>query len=518
MQKAESIDYRLLYEKQLALTTELQFRINELTHQLDQFKKMIFGSKSERFIPSGPGVTQGLLFGMEKQGETCSITDTKEVTYIKTKVANTPPINHLGRMKLPAHLRREIITIEPDEDITGYKKIGEEITEELECTPAELYVNRYVRPRYLCIAKENSTDEADNNDEDNIKRIVIGEMPLRPIHKCIAGPGLLAQITVDKYVDHLPLNRQLQRFSREGVNLPVSTITGWIAGVCDLIRPVWEALMYLVLEAGYLHADETTIRVLDKSKKGKTHQGYFWVYGDSINELVLFDYQKGRDRDGPEGILANFKGYLQTDGYEVYEHFDKKPDITQLCCMAHARRKFHEALDNDRARAEYALTQIKLLYDIERKIKAFTYDKRKEVRQREAVTILEQLSKWMQEEYIKVPPKSTIGSALAYSLNRWDKLKIYTTDGRLCIDNNPVERSIRPVTLGRKNYLFCGSHQAAKRTAMLYSLLGTCKLHNVNPYEWIKDVITRLPTHPADRMEELLPHIWCKQRSDTLSV
>lgn len=513
-----SIDYKLLYEQQLPIIAGLEFKVSALTHQLEQLRKMIFGSKSERFIPSTAGVTQGVLFDMEQQGETCSVIDTKEVSYLKTKVTKTPPAAHPGRMKLPEHLRREIITIEPKEDVTACKKIGEEITEELEYLPGELYVNQYVRPKYICpVKEEDAAKETREDDEDNTNKIVIAEMPVRPLHKCIAGPGLLTQVVIDKYADHLPLNRQLGRFSRSGVNLPISTITGWVSGICELIKPVWEALLLLVLNAGYIHVDETTIKVLDKSKKGKTHLGYFWVYTDSIHGLAYFDYQPGRGREGPTEILKNFKGYIQTDGYEVYEQFDKRADITQLCCLAHARRKFHEALDNDKARSEYALTQMKILYDIERECKGFTDEARKEIRQQKAVPVLNGLGQWMQDEYVKVLPKSAIGLALAYSLRRWDKLKIYTTDGKLCIDNNPVERSIRPITLGRKNYLFCGSHEAAKRAGMLYSLLGTCKMHDVNPYEWLKDVITKLPTHPKNKINELLPHIWCQQRSGELA-
>lgn len=522
-----SIDYKLLYEQQLPLIGELEFKVSALTHQLEQLKKMIFGSKSERFIPSTPGVTQGVLFEEEPTGgEACSVTATKEVSYLKTKMTKEVPAAHPGRMKLPEHLRREIIRVEPKEDVSRCKKIGEEVTEELECTPLELFVKQYVRPKYIYSIKEEvATEEGDKGnkgkEEDTTNKIVIAEMPVRPLHKCIAGPGLLTQVVIDKYVDHLPLNRQLGRFSRSGVNLPISTITGWVSGVCELIKPVWEALLLFVLNAGYIHVDETTIKVLDKSKKGNAstgsaHLGYFWVYTDSIHGLAYFDYQPGRGREGPEEILKDFKGYIQTDGYEVYEQFDKRADITQLCCMAHARRKFHEALDNDKARSEYALTQMKLLYDIERECKGFIHEKRKGIRQQRSVPILNELGKWMQEEYIKVPPKSVIGLALAYSLNRWDKLKIYTTDGKLCIDNNPVERNIRPITLGRKNYLFCGSHEAAKRAGILYSLLGTCKMHDVNPFEWLKDVITKLPTHPKDQMNELLPHIWHQQRSPEL--
>ena len=209
-------------------------------------------------------------------------------------------------------------------------------------------------------------------------------------------------------------------------------------------------------------------------------------------------------------VLKDFKGYLQTDGYAVYDFFKEEKDITVLHCMAHARRMFFEAKDNDKAVAEYALEQIGLLYNIERNAKEQQLDGEQtgQLRQTEAVPVLESLGKWMKETYLQVLPKSAIGKALGYSIARWGELMLYTTYGKLNIDNNPVENSIRPVAIGRKNYLFAGSHEAAKRSAMLYSLMGTCKLHDINPFIWLRDVLQRIATHPISKIEEILPHNW----------
>jgi transposase len=408
-------------------------------------------------------------------------------------------------MQLPEHLRRETIVIEPEEDMSGCRKIGEEITEELEYQPGELFVNQFVRPKYVCPV-------VDEEAESDMK-IVIADLPSRPLEKCIAGPGLLAQIVIDKYIDHLPVHRQMQRFARTGVNLPLTTLITWIGSLCTLIEPLGQALTDLVLSSNYLQADETGIKVLDKNKKGAAHQGYFWVYQDSRKNFVFFDYQPTRSKEGPDMVLKDFRGKLQTDGYETYSHFDDLEGVEQANCMSHARRKFFDAKDNDVGRTDYVLQQMGLLYAIEAKARDWSTDDRLALRQQEAVPILDKLGAWMKTEYPKLPPRSAIAKALAYSITRWKKLCLYSTDGNLCIDNNPIERSIRAIALGRKNYMFCGSHQAARRAAMLYSLLGTCKMHRVNPYEWLKDVIIRIPSHPINSIDELLPHLWCQQRS-----
>lgn len=505
MTGSTTIDYKSLYEDSEQKRVQLEVKVMELSHQLQQLKKMIFGSKSERFIPSKEAVSQPSLFDVPKEGASCSVIDTKQIIYTKTKVAKSPS-SHPGRTKISEKLRRVNIMVEPKEDMTGCKKIGEEITEELEYEPGELFVNRFIRPKYTCPVPDEHADSD--------TKIIIAELPERPLQKCMAGPGLLAQIIIDKYVDHLPVHRQMQRFARAGVNIPLTTLIGWISSLCTLITPLGDALSKLVLKSDYLHADETGIKVLDKNKKGSTHQGYFWVYQDSRQKLVFFDYQPSRNKDGPDMVLKDFHGHLQTDGYEAYTHFDKLEGITQFNCMSHARRKFDEARYNDAGRAEYVMQQMGLLYDIEREAKDWTADERLAIRQEKSVPILDELGVWMKEEYPKVPPKGAIGKALAYSINRWGKLCIYTKDGNLCIDNNPVERSIRAIAVGRKNYMFCGSHEAARRTAMLYSLMGMCKLHDVNPYEWLKDVLVKIPSHPLQQIEQLLPHIWGQQRSE----
>jgi transposase len=329
--------------------------------------------------------------------------------------------------------------------------------------PGELFVKKYIRVKYA--------------QQDN-QGVLIGTLPSRALEKAMAGAGLLAQIVIDKYVDHLPLHRQMQRFERSGVKLAYSTLTDRVSSTCKLIEPLYKALKKQVVHSRYLHVDETPIKVLDKDKKGQTHRGYYWVYQNSMDKLVLFDYQPGRGREGPAGVLHNFKGYLQTDGYTAYDVFDRTDGITLMHCMAHARRMFNEAMDNDQHRASHALNEIQKLYSIERRCReqGFNHQQIREVRVEESVPLLASLGNWMKDQYMQVAPKSPLGKALAYSIERWSRLCIYTSDGMLNIDNNPVVNSIRPVAVGRKNYLFCGSHEAAQRSAMLYSLLGTCKL------------------------------------------
>jgi transposase len=487
MQAAPDIDYKQVCET-------LTFENVQLKQQLDQLKKMIFGSRHERFVPTDVNPSQLSLDIQAEQTAACIIADAKKITYIRANTTiEQKPLIHPGRMKLPESLRREEIIIEPTVDVSDSKKMGEEITEVLEYQPGELFVKKYVRVKYAKPQGEG---------------VVIGELPVRPLEKAIAGPGLLAQIVIDKYLDHLPLYRQMQRFERAGLKIPYSTITDWVTATCKLILPLYEALKSAVLQSNYLHADETPIKVLDKDKKGTTHRGYYWVYQDSIKKIVFFDYQESRGREGPQGILENFQGYLQSDGYVVYDIINKQTGIELLHCMAHARRMFHDALENDKERASYALDRIQQLYAIERICKqdALNFAEIKEVRQQGSVPILAALGKWMKDQYIQTTPKSAIGKALGYSIERWQRLTLYTENGMLNIDNNPVENSIRPVALGRKNYLFAGSHEAAQRSAMLYSLLGTCKMHGVEPYTWLSNTLQAIATHPIKRISELLPH------------
>jgi len=499
----QHIDYQ-------ALCMEQQLKIASLTHQLHQLQKMIFGSKSERFVAADTAASAQLSLALDAAIiAQCKITDTTKVSYIRTKTertANTPK-THPGRMKLPEHLRRETIIVQPEADVTGLRKIGDEVSEVLDYTPGELYVKQYIRPRYVQPLTELT----------NI--VVTASLPGRLLDKCMAGEGLLAQIVVDKYVDHLPLHRQLQRFQRAGVSIAQSTINDWVRAVLTQLTALYEAHKKQVLDSGYLHADETPIKVLDETKKGTTHQGYYWVYHNSKEKLVLFDYRQGRGREGPDDILQNFKGYLQTDGYVVYDDFDKREGITLMHCMAHARRKFSDALTNDKDRAEHALHLFQQLYAIEQRIKQEQLDAvaTVQLRQQQVVPLLHTWKQWMTEEYAKVLPKSPIGQAIGYCLPRWEKLCVYTTNGMLHIDNNPVENAIRPVAIGRKNYLFAGSHQAAQRAAVIYSLFATCRLHNINPYHWLKDILQRMHLYTTNNIQELLPQNW-KKNNDNASV
>src|SRR3984957_18906138 len=482
-------DYKALYE-------ESQLVIAQLRHELDQLKRMIFGSRQERFIPGQLTDPTQLSMGLPaEQVAASSLVKAKKIEYTRVEsVLANPVATHQGRMKLPDHLERKEILV----DVAGKegcREIGREITEELEYEPGKFYVNRYIRPKYA---------SADN------QIILVAPLPERTLPKAIAGPGLLAQIIIDKYVDHLPLRRQQQRFSREKINIPYSTLTDWVGNTCGLITPLYEALKKEVLASDYLHADETPIKVLDKDKKGETHRGYFWVYHNSLQDMVFFDYQPGRSREGPSELLKDFRGHLQTDGYAAYNIFNTRKDVTLLHCMAHARRKFVEARDNDQARADYVLDQIRQLYAIERKAADNQLSEADilQLRRQKANPILESLGKWMEQAYMEVLPKSAIGMALAYSIQRWPRLMVYATDGKLNIDNNPVENCIRPVAVGRKNYLFAGSHEAAQRSAMLYSLMGTCKLHGINPFIWLKDVLQEIASQPINKIRDMLPYNW----------
>lgn len=500
------VDYKALYEQQLKITADLLFTIESLKHETAQLKKMIFGSRHERFEAADPG---GLLkqdsiqLTLDLEADTisaCKITQATQVKYIRTQTQTIPNKSHPGRSALPEHLRRETIVLQPDADITGLKKIGDEITEILDLIPGELYVKQYIRPKYVVpVSQANDT-------------VITASLPARTMEKCMFGEGLMAQILVDKYCDHLPLHRQMQRFSRAGVTIAQSTMNSATTRALDSLYSLYEVHKKLVLESRYLHVDETGIRVLDENKKGTSHKGFYWVYHNSKDKMVLFDYRSGRGREGPDDILKDYQGYLQADGYNIYEDFEKRPGIKMLNCIAHARRKFVDAQQNDAPRAHHALGLFQKLYNTERTIKdgGLCCEASLQLRQKEAVPVLKELEQWMRAEYPKVTPSSVIGKAIAYCLPRWKKLSLYTTDPILNIDNNPVENAIRPVAVGRKNYLFAGSQDAAQRSAMIYSLLATCRLHNINPYQWLKDVLEHMHLYTTSNIKELLPQNWKK--------
>lgn len=479
-----------LSQEQIQQLLEENQRLRE---EIAELKRLIFGSKRERFVPAIDERQLSLELTTETPAETA-----EAPALVKQTVSYQRAVKQAGRKPVrqgfPAHLPRIEVILEPEEDTTGMRKIGEEITEELDLTPARLFVRRYIRPRYV------SQDESFH----------IAALPARPIDKGIPGPGLLAQIIVDKFVYHLPFYRQAQRYERLGMKIPASTLNGWLPAACSLLEPLYLALKFEVLKSTYLQVDETPIPVLDKQKKGKTHQGYHWVYHTPEKKLVLFDYQKGRNREGPKQLLKNYQGYLQTDGYQAYDQFEDWKNIVLVGCMAHARRYFEHAKDSDPARAEQALLLIQQLYAVEREARAQNLkpEDRYTLRQEKSVPLMDALGQWLVDEYPKVLPKSAMGKAFYYLVARYNKIYLYLQDGRLEIDNNLIENSIRPVALGRKNYLFAGSHSGAEKAAMVYSLLGSCKLQDINPYEYLKNVLQRLPEHPVNRLHELLPPNW----------
>jgi transposase len=430
--------------------------------ELDCLRRQIFGRKSERFIGMDPAQLtlelEGMVEAMRKE-------ETEQVSYTRKKSGKKERQGH-SRMPIPAHLRREEITIEPENVPEGSKKIGEEVTEVMEYKKAEIYVKKYIRPKYVLPKEEG---------------VVIGLLPSLPIPKGNAGPSLLSHVLIGKYIDHLPLYRQQKQFKRLGVEISDKTICGWVAASCELLAPLYEKLMQSVQQSGYLQADETPIKVLDKNKKGDTHKGYYWVYHSPITKAVCFQYRKGRGREGPKEFLKDFQGAIQADGWHVYDRFEKRDGITLLGCLAHVRRKFAEAQDNDKARAAHVLSEIQKLYATERKARneGLDYHGREELRNKASKPVLKGLKAWLlenaPESNSKVVPKSKIGKAISYALGMWGRIERYLEDGKYQIDNNWVENSIRPVALGRKNYLFAGSHDAAQRAAMIYSLLATCK-------------------------------------------
>ena len=463
--------------------------LKHLQFLYDQLKRLMFGAKRERFISNIVVDQMTLPFDFPEPPVAEQATETIEYT---RKKANSRE-NHHGRLELPSHLPVEEIHLEPKQDTTGLKCIGQEVTSELDYTPAKLFVRKYIRNTYALPGGEG---------------IVIADLPARPIDKGIAGPGLLSNILVEKFVDHLPIYRQIERFKREKVVISSSTIDGWVTKTADLLAPLYSHLVKLVIAQGYLQVDETPIKVLDHQNKiGKTHQGYHWVYNAPLQNAIFFDYCHGRGREGPMRLLKDFKGYLQTDGYGVYEWFARQDGITHIACMAHARRKISDALDYDKEKAGLLMKMIQDLYAIEReaRVAGLTPEQRKELRLDKSLPIMNDLGKKIAEMNKTAIPKSPMGIALYYATQRWDNLLNYLYDGSLEIDNNWVENAIRPSTLGRKNFLFAGSHEGAKRAAMFYSFFGTCKKNNVNPYEWLKKVLEIIPEYPANKIGDLLP-------------
>jgi transposase len=503
MEAAPAIDYKGLYEASQQRVSALERQKEDLSRkkedleqqvlllklQMEKLQRLGFGQKRERFEGDPNQILLPFQMPEEEKKELEEQT-TEKISYERKKRTSS----HSGRQPLPDHLPVEVVEIHPDGDLTDMVCIGSEVTEELEYRPASYFIRRFVRYKYAPKDKEG---------------VLIGSLPTRVIEKGMAGPGLVASILVDKYADHLPLYRQGQRFKRENIPIAASTLEGWARQGLDKLSIVHEHLLKETRAKGYLQADESPIRVQDPTKKGSCHQGYYWVYHCPLDGTVLFDYQPGRSAGAAAHVLKGFKGYLQSDGYSVYEGIGARDGVTHLACWAHARREFHNALSNDRDRAEIALAFIQTLYGVEAtaREKGLSAAGRKELRLTKSLPTLNAMVKWMTGELKSgnVLPKSAIGHAMHYSLERWDELSAYLLDGSLEIDNNLVENAIRPLALGRKNYLFAGSHEAAKRAAAIYSFFAMCKKEEVNPFQWLKHVFENIMDTKTSKLHTLYP-------------
>lgn len=468
-----------------------QLLIDEKQLLIEKLQKMLFGSRRERFVvPDGQTI---LPFIADAAVVTPEVTaEFESISYKRARAER----KHAGRMPLPEHLPVEEIVHEPAEDVAELKRIGQEITDELGYEPARFFIRRHIRPKYI-------TPE----DENLNQRVVIAPLPPRPIDKCIASAELLAEMIIDKHTSHLPIYRQLQRFASLGVTIPSSTADDWMRQTALLLRPLHVLQRAIVRSVSYLQVDETPIPVLDRTQKGKTHRGYLWAYHAPLEKLLYFDYQRGRGTSNCTGILGAFTGYLQTDGYSAYNLHKARAEVVALACWAHVRRKFHQAQSNDPLRSSEALQLIRLLYDIERDARHqnLSATERKELRLEKSLPVLNALGAWLAHTRKEVTPRSAIGQATSYAINLWDELQSYLLDGSLEIDNNLVENAIRPIALGRKNYLFAGSHDGAIAIAMYQSMIGTCKLNGIDPRTWLLYVLKRIRATPQSELHTLLP-------------
>jgi len=480
------VDVLKKYTDALKSQNELLLEHKNTLQELAQLKRLVFGQRRERFVEN-LDPQQLTLFEDSNAAEGYAWVPKQHIEYDRKL-----PKKHPGRTALPDHLPVEEIIIEPDEDITGMKRIGEEITETLEYTPASLVKKITIRPKY---AKQDG------------EGVVIGKLPSRPIPKAIAEASLIAYILVSKFIDHLPFYRQIQRFKREYQwEVSDSTINEWFVAVCTLLHPLYEVLKRKILESGYMQVDESGMPVLDQDHPKGIHKGNQWVYYSPEHKLVCFHYRKGRGKNGPKEMLSGYQGILQSDGWHVYDDYADVPGISLTGCLAHARRKFHESLQNNKAKSEQALSLIQRIYAADRPVKMQQENERKSYREKHVLPLFAELRQWIDAEIQKnVEPKSAYGKALTYSTRQWPKLIRIMDYSHVELDNNLIENKIRPLALGRKNYLFAGSHDAAQRIAMMYSFFGSCKAHDINPYEWLKDTLERIPDTKLSNLETLLP-------------
>lgn len=483
---------------------QLKLENIDLKDQIKYLTRMIFSKKSERFIPTLDNQLD--LFcpdanttPVEQQAEP----ETKEVVVDK----HTRKTNHKGRKLIDglSHLPVKEILIDNPHDENDIL-IGQLERLSLGYKPAEFFVNKEIIKKY-------------KNPDTGI--ISPAKFPAQPIDRCEAHITLLVYICVAKFVDHLPEYRQQRMFNRDKVNIPASTMNGWIHKCAELLRPMSDYIGKQIMNSGCIMIDESSIKVL-RCKKSKSHTGWMWVRYSAAMRCVQFIYHNGRDHDFAKEILTDYQGKFQSDGYKAYDKIESlNKNTNHSNCNAHARRYFEKALTNDKARAQHAMLVYQQLYSIERELRehkqanpdmsleqyyAYRTEKRKQL-----IPLLEEFKQWLDEQYNQVLPKSLIGKAMFYVLKRWDKLIKYIYDGELEIDTNLIENTIRTLALGRKNYLFAGSPDAASNIAVFYSIFGTCKHLGINPSEYLQWYLENIANTKINNIGSLSPWEFIKK-------
>ena len=486
----------------------LQQMIVDLTTQLDKTQRLLrqlleakHSTKSEQLSPD-----QLQLFIAELQRTKDASKDDDELPPPDAGSGQTEGQENSrtrGRRPLPPHLKRQRI----EHDLSAEEKhcagcqqdlhlIGEETSERYEYIPAQFIVIEDVCKKYACACTVKTATK-----------------PPQPIAKSSAGASLLAQVIVGKIADHVPLHRQGKIFSRCGVDIPDQTMGGWLRQSGELLEPLYCRLKAFVLSSKVTGTDDTPVRVLDKSLPGTSRTGRFWPYvGDRDHPGVVFDYTPTRERAGPEKFLEDFQGYLQADAYVAYDSFFTDPErgLVEVACWAHTRRHFHQALDNDAARMGAVLAYIAQLYAVEKSARqaGIAGEDLRLLRQQGAAPVLLELHAYLLKIREEVLPKSPAGQAVSYALKNWQALTRYCEDGGLAIDNNHTERSLRGIAVGRNNWLFVGSDRGGKTMAILRSFVGSCEMVQVDPFEWFRDVLSRIGEQSIQALDELLPHRW----------
>lgn len=470
-----------------------------LKEQNRLFRSALFAVSSEKkIIPERiPEAIDLWDSNPDNAPESTHLTDTENISYQRKKRSKDEE-----RQALPEHLERrdEVIELSSEERNcpqceTELSEIGEDITEELEVIPMQVYVRRIIRKKYVC-------------KNESLHGVYRARMPARIIPKGMAGPSLLSHILISKYVDHLPLERQEKIFQRHGIRIAKTTMSDWMRRACEKLEPLLESLKSKMLDSRIVNCDETTLMVQNNARGGPKINGYLWSYiGDS--KWVWFDWREGRGKIGPLETLNGFTGnYLQSDGYAVYENVVAHLGVEHLGCWAHARRKFVEAFEAGNTKAEPIIRLIAKLYGIEKHAREMAFSQRMELRKEQSVSVLKQIRNELDELATSVVPKGALGKAISYTLTQWDRLTRYCEDGELSIDNNIVERAIRPVALGRKNWLFAGSPNGAQWAAGFYSLIETAKLHGVDPGNYLTEVLRFIVDCDGDDMMQLLPNAY----------